>query len=135
MVSWPDLNFPPINLWTMPKSEPKDTTDNDAFKGFTNTKCPFLPCHGGVTKEFNCLFCYCPLIAYECPGPYVTFEDANGIVRKDCSRCNLPHNGYEESWRFIQKWLKTPVVWKGEEQKDKWMNMDWKNHDWDEVSE
>jgi hypothetical protein len=50
--------------------QPKDITDNQAFKGFTNHECPFLPCHPGVKREFNCLFCYCPLIAYECPGPY-----------------------------------------------------------------
>ena len=129
-ISWPDLKLPPINLWNVWSMEPKDSTNNDAFKGFTNTKCPFLPCHSGVEKEFNCLFCYCPLIAYECPGPYEVFTSANGVKRKDCSGCRLPHNGYEESWRFIQKWLEKPVIWKEQEQEDKWKKQDFTNHDW-----
>ena len=71
----------------MPRMEPKDTTDNEAYKGFTNSNCPFLPCHGGVTKEFNCLFCYCPLIAYKCPGPYTVFRDSNGITTASGKNC------------------------------------------------
>ena len=98
--------------------EPKDTTTNEAFKGFTNSNCPFLPCHPGVKRAFNCLFCYCPLIAYECPGPYQTYTDRNGLVRKDCSACTLPHDGYEQSWNFIQKWLEYPRPWSGLPQTD-----------------
>ena len=93
------------------KIEPKDTTDNKSYMGFTNHSCPFLPCHKGVKKEFNCLFCYCPLVFLECPGPYKVFTDKNGTVRKDCSDCKLPHDGYERSWKFIQKWLEKPVTW------------------------
>lgn len=96
--------------------EPKDATLNEAYKGFTNTACPFYPCHPGVKREFNCLFCYCPLIAYECPGPYKVFTSRNGIVRKDCTDCSLPHDGYRQSWNFIQKWVEYPVVWSGKEQ-------------------
>jgi len=96
--------------------QPKDKTKNEAFKGFTNHDCPFYPCHTGIKREFNCLFCYCPLIAYECPGPYEVFEDAHGNKRKDCSACKLPHDGIEESWRFIVKWLEDPQVWDGSEQ-------------------
>ena len=69
-----------------------------------------------MEREFNCLFCYCPLIAYECPGPYKVFTDKNGLKRKDCSDCTLPHNGYRKSWNFIQKWLERPVIWDGHEQ-------------------
>ncbi|ABN78653.1 cysteine-rich small domain-containing protein [Cereibacter sphaeroides] len=98
--------------------EPKDTTLNEAFKGFTNRDCPFLPCHPGVKRGFNCLFCYCPLIAYECPGPYQTYTDRNGLVRKDCSGCTLPHDGYLQSWNFIQKWLEYPQPWSGRPQTD-----------------
>jgi Zn-finger protein len=98
--------------------QPKDTTTNEAFKGYTNTECPFLPCHKGVKAEFNCLFCYCPLIAYECPGPYQTYTDKNGLVRKDCSACTLPHDGYRKSWNFIQRWLEYPVVWSRQPQTD-----------------
>ncbi|MBK1692388.1 cysteine-rich small domain-containing protein [Ectothiorhodospira mobilis] len=96
--------------------EPKDQARSEAYKGFTNHDCPFMPCHEGVTREFNCLFCYCPLIAYECPGPYRVFVDRHGMRRKDCSACNLPHNGYRQSWGFIQKWLERPVLWDGHEQ-------------------
>lgn len=98
--------------------QPKDSTQNEAFKGFTNEACPFLPCHEGVTRAFNCLFCYCPLIAYECPGPYKVMVSANGVTRKDCSACTLPHDGHAQSWNFIQKWLDYPVVWKGAAQTD-----------------
>jgi Zn-finger protein len=101
--------------------QPKDTTNNEAFKGFTNHECPFLPCHKGVKREFNCLFCYCPLIAYECPGPYLVFEDTNGLKRKDCSACSLNHDGYRASWAFIQKWLEQPVIWNGHEQSPRYL--------------
>ncbi|MQX37382.1 cysteine-rich small domain-containing protein [Roseospira navarrensis] len=100
--------------------QPKDSTTNEGFKGFTNHSCPFLPCHEGVRGEFNCLFCYCPLIAYECPGPYEVFTDKNGVTRKDCSACTLPHNGYQGAWNFIQKWLEKPVVWNGQPQTRKY---------------
>lgn len=96
--------------------EPKDSTTNTAYMGFTNSSCPFMPCHPGVEREFNCLFCYCPLSAYECPGPYKVFVDRNGMKRKDCSACILPHNGYKKSWNFIQHWLEKPKVWDGREQ-------------------
>jgi Zn-finger protein len=93
--------------------EPRSTTSNEGYKGFTNGDCPFLPCHGGVYREFNCLFCYCPLIAYVCPGPYRVFTDARGVTRKDCSACTLPHDGYHQSWGFIQTWLQRPILWDG----------------------
>jgi Zn-finger protein len=96
--------------------QPKDSTTNEAYKGYTNHDCPFMPCHKGVRREFNCLFCYCPLIAYECPGPYKVFEH-EGIIRKDCSDCTLPHDGIHPSWNFIQLWLKRPTVWSGHAQK------------------
>jgi Zn-finger protein len=100
--------------------QPKDTTLNQAFKGFTNRECPFFPCHTDVLEPFNCLFCYCPLIAYRCPGPYRAFTSANGVRRKDCSACPLPHNGHLQSWAFIQTWLKVPVIWDGEPQSTPW---------------
>jgi len=81
------------------------------FKGFTNVECEFYPCHEGVKKEFNCLFCYCPLMERECPGPYKVFTDKYNNIRKDCSECNLPHAGIEQSWRFIQMWVATAPAW------------------------
>lgn len=91
--------------------QPKDKVQTIHFKGYTNTQCEFFPCHQGVKKEFNCLFCYCPLVFLKCPGPYTVFTDKNGITRKDCSACTLPHNGIEQSWRFIQTWLERPEPW------------------------
>lgn len=92
---------------------PQNTTAHIAYKGFTNRDCPFYPCHTGVKRAFNCLFCYCPLIAYDCPGPYQVYTDAYGMPRKDCTACRLPHDGYAASWAFIQKWLERPVLWCG----------------------
>jgi Zn-finger protein len=81
------------------------------FKGFTNFACEFYPCHQGIKKDFNCLFCYCPLLERECPGPYKVFTDKYDNIRKDCSECNLPHDGIEQSWRFIQMWVATASPW------------------------
>ena len=65
-------------------------TDHASF--FSNSQCPYFPCHEGVEPaRFNCLFCYCPLYALgpRCPGNYRYLE--NGV--KDCSDCLLPHQG------------------------------------------
>jgi Zn-finger protein len=86
------------------------------FKGFTNNECEFFPCHQGVKRDFNCLFCYCPLLTRECPGPYKVFTDKYGHTRKDCSACTLPHDGIEQSWRFIQRWVSVSPNWDLQEQ-------------------
>jgi len=121
-ISWPKFTFPPINLWNVWKmAEPKNTVDTDEFKGFTNHKCEFFPCHDiedavyvhNPRTDFNCLFCYCPLQFLECPGPYNVFTDSNGITRKDCTHCTIPHDGISQSWEFIQDWLVKPVPWDG----------------------
>lgn len=96
--------------------EPKDLVLTYKFKGYSNIKCEFFPCHKGIKQEFSCLFCYCPLINYECPGPYKLYKDRRGNNRKDCSDCKLPHDGYEKSWSFIQKWLENPITWDKTEQ-------------------
>jgi Zn-finger protein len=117
-INWPELYLPPINLWNVWKMpEPKDTVRTSFFKGYTNWSCEFYPCHdmSDFTKnEFNCLFCYCPLQYLNCPGPYKVFIDKNGIKRKDCTDCILPHNTYKKSWNFIQVWLEKPEPWNGE---------------------
>lgn len=104
----------PINLWSyrkyfMSKLEPKDTVETDNFMGFTNKNCEFYPCHNvdNVDKEFNCLFCYCPLAWLECKGDYTVIE-TNGVKRKDCSACNYNHNGIESSWKWVTAQLKEP---------------------------
>ena len=83
-------------------------------KYFQNKKCPYWMCHTGIKEEnFNCLFCYCPLIAYECPGPYEVFYDKNGLKRKDCSACKVVHDGYQKSWNIVQRYLERPIIWDG----------------------
>jgi Zn-finger protein len=86
------------------------------FKGFTNTSCEFYPCHKEVKRDFNCLFCYCPLVNLECPGPYKVFTDKYDRVRKDCMECKLNHDGVEQSWNFIQIWLSNSPTWDTKEQ-------------------
>jgi Zn-finger protein len=83
------------------------------FKGFTHAGCEYMPCHQGVKNRFNCMFCYCPLIFLQCAGPYKVFTDKMGRVRKNCSDCKLPHDGYEQSWRYIQLWLRKMEPWDG----------------------
>ena len=60
------------------------------YSFFQNRECEYFPCHKGVAeKDFNCLFCFCPLYALgkKCGGACVYTED--GV--KDCSRCAFPH--------------------------------------------
>lgn len=96
-------------------NQPKDKVKTQNFKYFTNTNCEFFPCHDlgkfKRSEEFNCLFCYCPLQYLECPGPYVVFKGVDGVIRKDCTACILPHDGFFKSWNFIQHWLKNPTAW------------------------
>ena len=102
-------------------SEPKDITANKSYMGFTNHECPFYPCHAGVKREFNCLMCFCPVYFLECPGPYLLYTDSRGQQRKDCTHCTLPHDGYEASWKFIQKYMNDPVIWTVHEQNPKYL--------------
>lgn len=69
-----------------------------SYKFFQNKECEFFPCHSEV-KDFNCLFCYCPLNHIkECGGTYTILQ--NGW--KDCSGCVIPHTNYD----YIIKKLK-----------------------------
>lgn len=60
---------------------------------FSNINCEYYPCHKGfLGKEFNCLFCYCPLYKLEkCPGNPIYRLNDKGQERKDCSECIFPH--------------------------------------------
>ena len=97
--------------------QPKDEVQTEHFKGFTNDQCEFFPCHTTdefrSPEEYNCLFCYCPLVWLECPGPYTVIEDADGKPRKDCSMCTLPHDGYDRSWKLMNltHWQRDPKPW------------------------
>lgn len=68
---------------------------SENYKFFQNSKCEYFPCHKVVdSKNFNCLFCFCPLymLKDKCGG---NFKYNNDI--KDCSECTIPHSkgGYE----------------------------------------
>ncbi|MEE1027135.1 MAG: cysteine-rich small domain-containing protein [Agathobacter sp.] len=64
--------------------------ETENFKYFKHDKCEFFPCHKGIDlKDFNCLFCYCPLymLGKDCGGEFRILD--NGI--KSCENCNIPH--------------------------------------------
>ena len=68
---------------------------------FTNRSCKYFPCHKGADpKDFNCLFCYCPLYAMgpDCGGNYRLTR--NGV--KDCTGCLVPHRR-ENYERIMEK--------------------------------
>lgn len=66
------------------------------FNFFQNHQCRYFPCHDSIpVEEFNCLFCYCPLMFIECTGNYTLME--NGI--KDCSQCTYNHD--KHAWKNI----------------------------------
>lgn len=57
---------------------------------FRNTACAHFPCHDTDVAWFNCLFCFCPLYAEECPGT-PGYINHGGRRCKDCSGCMYPH--------------------------------------------
>lgn len=62
-------------------------------------------------KEFNCLFCYCPMNGYkDCPGTpeYITLD--NGRQCKDCTNCTFPHHpeNYDRIMEFLSNKMKQP---------------------------
>lgn len=87
------------------------------FKYFQNTECEYFPCHNTQNlREFNCLFCYCPLYALgdKCGGDFGMI--VGGI--KDCSRCLIPHQ--KDSLDYIMsKWSDiTDMLKKQQEKKE-----------------
>lgn len=61
---------------------------NYAF--FQNKACEYFPCHTGIDpKDFNCLFCFCPLytLGTACGGAFSYTE--KGV--KICTDCPIPH--------------------------------------------
>ena len=79
----------------------KKTDSNSAY--FKNTSCEYYPCHeADKEKEFNCLFCFCPLYSYgvRCGGNFSYTKD--GI--KDCSSCMIPHK--KDNYEFIIQRIK-----------------------------
>jgi len=75
------------------------------YQFFQNMDCEYFPCHPDADpKNFNCLFCYCPLYALgeKCGGSFTYTE--NGI--KDCTNCLKPH--CRENYERIME--KLPLV-------------------------
>ncbi len=73
------------------------------YKFFQHKTCEFFPCHQGLAeKNFNCLFCYCPLFALgdECGGNF-SYYNPSGV--KDCSNCLVPHQ--KGNYEYITKKL------------------------------
>ena len=64
-----------------------------SYKFFQNKECEWFPCHSTHNlKDFNCMFCYCPLYNdNDCGGNYVILENK----LKDCSSCLIPHYNYD----------------------------------------
>ena len=77
----------------------------NSYKFFRNIDCKYFPCHKvSDNREFNCMFCYCPLYFLEdCGGNY---EVKSNI--KSCINCNIPHtnNGYEYIMKKIKENIK-----------------------------
>lgn len=70
---------------------------SENYKRFQNSACEYFPCHKGVAaKDFNCLFCYCPLFFLKDCGGNPAWR---GLV-KDCTGCALPHA--PGGWEAVQ---------------------------------
>ncbi|CAM2904435.1 cysteine-rich small domain-containing protein [Hathewaya histolytica] len=75
---------------------------SENYKFFQHKNCEYFPCHKVKDdKDFNCLFCYCPLytLGSKCGGNFTYTE--SGV--KNCTNCLIPHskNGYEY---IMSKW-------------------------------
>ena len=60
------------------------------YQFFQNRECEYFPCHKDVEeKDFNCLFCYCPLytLGEKCGGNFLYTE--TGV--KGCVNGSFPH--------------------------------------------
>ena len=63
----------------------------NSYRYFKNTDCKYFPCHKGLSDDFNCLFCYCPMYSMpNCPGSK-TYIEKNGKKIKVCTDCTFPH--------------------------------------------
>ena len=61
-----------------------------SYRFFENRDCKYFPCHEGL-KDFNCLFCYCPMYHIKnCPGN-PEFMDIRGKSIIVCSNCTFQH--------------------------------------------
>ncbi|MCL1847676.1 MAG: histidine phosphatase family protein [Coriobacteriia bacterium] len=73
---------------------------NRSFSFTQNRDCEFFPCHAVEDpRDFNCLFCFCPLYHWDADCPGTPRYTKRGI--KDCSACLLPHE--RDSYGLITK--------------------------------
>jgi len=99
----------------------------NSYKFFQNRACQFFPCHDNIDeREFNCLFCYCPVYFVACPGTYRRLDDG----RKDCMGCSLNHE--PRFWEMVQSMMKNPKAdsfpVRGTEQEEKISLTDYKTY-------
>lgn len=76
----------------------------NSYRYFENKDCKYFPCHKGL-KDFNCLFCYCPMYTKEhCPGN-PKYIEANGRKIKNCSDCTFPHQpeNYDKIMQILRE--------------------------------
>ena len=75
-----------------------------SYQYFNHQQCEYYPCHKGLEdKQFNCMFCYCPLYRVDCPGNPNYIVGQNGTKIKDCSSCVFPH--IPENYNVIMEYL------------------------------
>jgi Zn-finger protein len=69
---------------------------------FRNTQCEHFPCHSLNARQFNCLFCFCPMYHMECLSE-PRYLEARGARTKDCSQCDYPHRpeNYEKIIGYV----------------------------------
>ena len=74
---------------------------------FSNKDCKYFPCHSMPDKkEFNCLFCFCPLYSLgdKCGGNFKFGGEKNV---KTCINCHLPHT--PEYYDIVMSKLKEAI--------------------------
>ena len=81
----------------------------NSYRFFQNKECEYFPCHKVENeREFNCLFCYCPLYREKkCIGNPLYFLNAKGQKMKDCSQCEVIHR--PEAYDKVMQQLQRPV--------------------------
>ncbi len=82
----------------------------DSSRFFANKACEFYPCHKSG-DDINCLFCYCPLYSFDCPGDYRMVEKEYGLV-KSCLDCTFPHKpeNYDAVVTILKEQLKKQAL-------------------------
>ena len=92
-----------VHIEIFNRKEPRNM--QPSYRFFENRACKYFPCHSGLEgKDFNCLFCYCPMYRLEqCQGNPRYKELASGKKIKVCTDCIFPHR--PENYDKIMKCL------------------------------